>query len=303
MSSKQGGMIKSVSFYSEVPGPRLLVLGAIHGDEKCGTAGINRIIPEIERGDIKLKCGQVTFVPVCNPRAYAKNVRYIDRNLNRDMVRARNPKIYEAKLSNILVPMIEACDVLLDIHSYHAGGPAFTVLNEGSPRYVNFAAALGSSWIISGWTKAYLASAPKGGTRSKTEHIGTTECAYENGAIDVALECGQHLDPKAPQIAYDGIRRAMAYLKMADFPDLKPLSMPQRAELKEVVYSDGKGTFARPWRHLDIARAGELIATRGNGSVLKAKKDSTIILPRVDAPRGDEWFYLGELRRGGSKPS
>lgn len=36
------------------PGKDLLVLGAVHGDEKCGTQAIRQIMSRIESGDIKI---------------------------------------------------------------------------------------------------------------------------------------------------------------------------------------------------------------------------------------------------------
>ena len=34
---------KSISYVSPQPGPRLVVLGAVHGDEICGTRAIERV--------------------------------------------------------------------------------------------------------------------------------------------------------------------------------------------------------------------------------------------------------------------
>jgi predicted deacylase len=286
------GMIKGEVFDTGMPGPRLLVLGAVHGDEHCGTEGINRIIPELGREDIKLLNGKVVFVPICNLEAFMRNVRYVESNLNRDMVVTQFPKTHEQEIANHLVPLIESCDVLLDLHSYHRGGAPFAIINEAAPRYTQYAASLNSSWIISGWTKAYLASAPKNFERSPTEHIGTTECAYYKGALDVTLECGQHLDPLAPNVAYEGIVRALGHLGMAE-NFLPPAQMPQVAEMSRVFYSDGDGQFAKNWTHLEFVQAGTLIAKRSNGENISIEKDGVVILPRPDAPKGDEWFYLG----------
>jgi hypothetical protein len=52
------------------PGPRLIVTGAVHGNETAGTQGIRRVLAEIDSSDIEIVRGSVTFVPVCNPLAY-----------------------------------------------------------------------------------------------------------------------------------------------------------------------------------------------------------------------------------------
>jgi predicted deacylase len=60
---------KAVSYQSLRPGPRLLVLGAVHGNETSGTQGILRVLGEIESKALSLVAGSVTFVPITNPLA------------------------------------------------------------------------------------------------------------------------------------------------------------------------------------------------------------------------------------------
>jgi uncharacterized protein len=267
----------------------------VHGDETCGTKAIKRMVRQLNQQSIMLTRGTATFVPVCNPQAYKQGERFVDRNLNRDMVVTEKPDSYEGRVANELCPLIDKCDVLLDIHSYHAGGEPFAIINEDAPRYTNFASALNARWVISGWTKAYLNSAPKGAVRSETEHIGTTERAYNNGAIDVTLECGQHRDPRAIEIACNGITRALAYLEMMEPPHrLAPAHTPHRAVMTGVVYNDGATRLEKPFKHLEIVRAGEIIARRGQ-DVMRAEAPEVVLLPRPDAPVGAELFYRGRL--------
>lgn len=49
------------------PGPRLLVLGAVHGNETCGTQAIGRIAAEFDAGTLVLSRGSLTMVPITNP--------------------------------------------------------------------------------------------------------------------------------------------------------------------------------------------------------------------------------------------
>ena len=293
-------MIISRNFCADKDGPRLLVMGAIHGDETCGPQAINAVISKIDTNEIHLERGSVIFIPVANPEAYKRGVRYVDSNLNRDVVRTENPQRYEQKLANELIGFLDQCDVLLDIHSYHAGGKPFAVINDSAQRYLNFASCLNASWVISGWTKAYLANAPKDQVRSPTEHIGTTEYVYNRGAIDVTLECGQHLDPESPKVAYEGIIRALEYLGITGKSGLPPAQTPQIADMDSVFYSDGDGQFVKTCKHLDFIPAGATVAKRKNQTSIVAEKDGVIIMPRPDAPRGDEWFYLGYLKNAAS---
>ncbi|HMY41156.1 MAG TPA: succinylglutamate desuccinylase/aspartoacylase family protein, partial [Marinagarivorans sp.] len=86
---------KSISYQALKPGRKLIILGAVHGNEVCGTQAITRIMAEIDRGDIILRQGKVTFVPITNPLAYAKNERSGDRNLNRNLFPSENPQDFE----------------------------------------------------------------------------------------------------------------------------------------------------------------------------------------------------------------
>src|SRR5580693_3444608 len=126
-------MIRSFAYTAEETGPRFLVLGAVHGNETCGTNAILRVMGELDSGKLRLARGHVVFVPVANPRAHESGQRFIERNLNRFFLPVKEPKAYEAKLNNILCPMVEACDVLLDLHSTTAGGIPFASVEGTDP--------------------------------------------------------------------------------------------------------------------------------------------------------------------------
>ena len=64
--------LRTVSYHGLKPGPRLLVLGAVHGNEICGTRAITQILAELDSGKLAIERGSVTFVPVTNPLAYQR---------------------------------------------------------------------------------------------------------------------------------------------------------------------------------------------------------------------------------------
>lgn len=285
-------MLQSITFHAEEPGRSLLVLGAVHGDEVCGPLAIHRILGEFEQGKIDLVRGRVTFVPICNPRAYAKNVRYTERNLNRNLLPQEKPDCYEAVLGNLLCPLLRDHDVLLDIHSYHVGGPPFVFIDPADDRNIAYAAALGADTVLSNFAGAITATGRSDGNAANWS-IGTTEYSRMFGAMSVTLECGQHRAPEAPYVAYRAIIGALGHLGMIALPDTAPLPRPHHVRTESVTYRDDAGTFTQPWRHLQPLVAGTPIATRANGERLVAQQDSVIILPRADAEIGAEWYYLG----------
>jgi predicted deacylase len=78
-------LLRTHGFKALQPGKRLIVLGAVHGNETCGTRGIARVLAELDSGALQITRGSVTFVPVTNPLAYQRAQRAGDRNLNRNL--------------------------------------------------------------------------------------------------------------------------------------------------------------------------------------------------------------------------
>lgn len=288
-------MLKTITFHAEKPGPRLLVLGAVHGNEPCGTIAIHRFIAELERGLHKVQCGRVTLLPICNPRAYEHKVRYVERNLNRNLLPQEVPDCYEAVLGNLLCPLLRDCDVLLDIHSYHhVTGPAYVFIDPTTAETLAYAGALGVDIALSNFAGAYAADG-KEDPHGPNWAIGTTEYAQMNGAMSVTLECGQHDDPRAPEIAYRAILGSLAYLQMieplASYDAPRPV---RHIRVERVFYRDAGGHFSRDWHDLDTIKEGELIATHADGSEVRAERDCVMIIPYPTAQPGAEWFYLGQ---------
>ena len=59
-------MIQVHQFLGLQPGPRLIVLGAVHGNETCGTIAMRRLIEELGTGILRIGCGSLTLVPVAS---------------------------------------------------------------------------------------------------------------------------------------------------------------------------------------------------------------------------------------------
>lgn len=287
-------MIKSVTFAGLEPGPKFLVIGAIHGNEKCGTVGCHRVIEEIESGSLQIKRGVVTFVPIGNPRAYDQDKRFTERNLNRYLVPMQNPDTYEAHLGNILCPMLEACDVHLAIHSYTVGGEPFIFVAPKDDKEHAFAGSLGPRTLLTGWEEAYAATGRTAKKVKDEEATGSIEYARRHGAIAVNIECGQHKDPQAPDVAYRAIRNALRYLNMTNEPPFEKHDGATRlVTVTHVYYRDNEGKYPKNWKHLEAIQRNAPMAFHADGSPIPAPDDGFIIMPKADCPIGEEWFYFG----------
>ncbi|MEO5882460.1 MAG: succinylglutamate desuccinylase/aspartoacylase family protein [Caldimonas sp.] len=305
---------KSVSYASVEPGIRLVVLGAVHGNETCGTRAIERVIAEIDAGRLTLSAGRVTFVPVTNPLAYANRRRAGDRNLNRKLSSTETPREFEDHVANWLCPLLAGHEVLLDLHSFTAPGLPFVFMgpadNAGpvepfsqGAREEGLARRLGVGRAVDGWLttyaagvarrKAHAARFPEASLDLDPRYgIGTTEYMRTLGGSALTLECGPHEDPAAPEVAYRAIVNTLAHLRLIDAPDPPPSTM-ECLSLSEVVdrlHPDD--AFVRAWRSFDPVAEGQAIATRHDGSAVVAPFAGFIVFPNPSAEPGHEWFYL-----------
>ena len=286
--------VKIVTYRALEPGPTFTVLGAIHGNERCGAEAINRLAADLDNGNVSLGRGTLQMVPVANPQAYRDNVRFIDRNLNRYLYPKDDKQHYEDHLDPIVCEVLDRTNVLLDLHSYTSPGGPFIFLGTGNPKETAFAKALGVNDFAFGWADAF----GKGGEDSK-ESQGTTEYARTKGALAVTLECGQHLNADNADIGHRAILRALAHLEMLDEKSLAALGPPppsgaQRCVKMKSVYRRGEGAnLARPWRHFDPVAKGEAMAKLANGKTIDAPDDGYIVLPKAASVTGEEWFFFG----------
>ena len=310
---------KAVQLVSPRSGPRLLVLGAVHGNEICGTQGIQRVLAEFDAGELQLARGSVTWVPVTNPLAYRLGQRSGDRNLNRNLTPTASPIEYEDHIANWLCPLMAQHEVLLDLHSFQGQGQAFVMvgpqdnLGELEPfaqaeREVALALRLGVNRFVDGWLSTYARGVEKRRARMGADAsrqallntdarygVGTTEYMRSVGGCALTLECGNHADPQAPEVAYRAIRNTLAHLGLIEAPAPEAARQIEALRIYEVIdrmHADDQ--FARTWASFDRLVRGDLIGTRANGEPVLAPDDGYILFPAAQAQPGQEWFYLAK---------
>jgi predicted deacylase len=305
---------KSISYTGLQPGPRLIVLGAVHGNETCGTQAIGRIVADIESGRLPIERGSVTFVPVANPLAYARGERAGDRNLNRNLGPIENPVEFEDHVANWLCPLLARHEVLLDLHSTRAATQPFAMLgprdNTGdlepfahSQRERALARSLGVRRFVEGWLGTYAHGVARRvreglGSALNTDPrygVGTTEYMRSVGGYAITLECGQHEDPASPEVACRAIRNTLAFLGLTGGAAPEPVQGYEALRIREVVDKAHPGDrFSREWSSFDPLAKGDVIATRNDGTVIKAQCHGWILFPDAGSQPGHEWFYLAE---------
>jgi L,D-peptidoglycan transpeptidase YkuD (ErfK/YbiS/YcfS/YnhG family)/predicted deacylase len=307
--------IEAVSFAGLHPGPRLLVSGAVHGNEICGPQAIARAIADCRSGKIAIRRGQVTFVPIVNMKAYRANTREGDRNLNRNLRERANPSDNEDLVGNVLCALLRAHEVLLDIHSFRSQGEAFVFVgpqdNSGeiepfrlSGPESELALRLGPKTIMHGWLPAYTRASLErrrhGAPGDPAEGIGTTEFIRSVGGYGVTLECGQHSDPRAADIAYHAIVNTLGHLGLTEARP-SPVKTEKTIEIVDAVLCHSAADrLAREFVTGDAVRSGETIAVRADGSKLTAPSDGFVIFPdRNPRPMGELYYFGVRSKRFG----
>jgi predicted deacylase len=305
---------KSVNYTGQGKGPRLIVTGAVHGNEASGTKGILRVMQEIDSGALRILNGSVTFVPVTNPLAYAKGERSGERNLNRNLFPNENPQDFEDRIANWLCPLLGQHDVLLDLHSFNAQSQPFVMVgprnNDGTLQPFQheeqeraMARILGVRRFVDGWLATYGAGVQR---RLRDDSqletvlrygVGTTEYMRSTGGYALTLECGQHADPQAPEVAYRAIMNTLAFLGLIDAPAPQPIAPEQTEYLSMVEVHDKQhddDRFSRVWSSFDRVAKGEEIGRRADGTPVLAEFDSIILFPDTNARANSEWYYLAQ---------
>ena len=311
---------QSISFTAVQPGKRILVLGAVHGNELAGMHGIRRVVAEIESGALEISNGKITFVPITNPMAYAHKRRVGDRNLNRNLAPTDAPTEFEDHIANWLCPLMAKHEVLLDLHSFQAQGQAFVMVGPENNATAleptihgdterDWALRLGVQRAVDGWLSTYAVGVeerraraaklqPSAGKRHDLDAkygVGTTEYMRSTGGIALTLECGQHEDPHGREVAYRAIRNTLAYYGLTS--DVMPAlaTAAEGLRIAQVIDKlDKADTFSRAWQSFDPLKAGDVIGTRANGEILTAPNNGRILFPNALSEANHEWFYLTE---------
>jgi predicted deacylase len=311
---------KSIAYSGQQPGPRFIVTGSVHGNETCGNVAIRRIVDDIDQGRLRILAGQVTFVPVTNPLAFARQQRFGDRNLNRNLSPTPAPKDFEDRIANWLCPLLGRHDVLLDLHSTRASAPAFAMLgpqdNDGPlepfahhARERALARRLGVGRFVDGWLDTYakgvarrIALLEASGkpvnplTTDPKYGVGTTEYMRSVGGYAITLECGQHESPDSPEVGYRAVRNALAFLGISNETPPSPVTEVEALTLHDVIdRAHPDDAFSREWSSFMPLQEGELIGTRHDGTQVRAPEDGYIVFPDKGALPGNEWFYLARV--------
>lgn len=292
---------------AERPGPTLIVLGGVHGNEPAGVRALERVAAGMRQAGLPLVG---SFVAVAgNLGGLAENRRFIHRDLNRAWTAARVAalraqdlaqdsaedreqrellEVFEDSLARARGPV-----VFMDLHSSSAPGASFTCIADTVPN------------------RRLAMSLPVPTILGLEECIdgATMEFFSERGLIAVAVEGGQHQDPRtvenleaavwlglvgvglvgAWQIDVEGYRRTLR--SSAD--GLPPVLA---VRYRHVVSPERQFHMQPGYQSFQLVRKGDLLAQEA-GTGLRAGEDGRVLLPLYQGQGEDGYFLCRPVRR------
>ena len=308
--------MKIIKYASLNSGPKLIVTGAVHGNEKAGAEAIREAMVFLDQNE--LVRGSVTFVPVVNQLAYDMNQRGADANLNRDLKILATPITNEEKVANRICPELVENDILLDLHSFKVGDEPFALIgprnNVDTPEPFRFASeeevfvkALGVRTIVFGWlaSNAFNRFADNAFYSDTDAHeppdplsnirfaVGMTEYMRFSGGYACTLECGQHEDPNAPAVGYNAILNTLKTLGMLDVDRPAPRADYRCIEMQAPMFRTCEAeTLAPDFKNFTPIQKGQAL-TFMNGEPKKvALQDGFMMFPGYASGVGEKIGYF-----------
>lgn len=285
-------------FASDRAGPHVLVQALTHGNEVCGAIALDWLLREAlrpARGTLTLCFANIdAYESFDGADPYAS--RCVEEDFNRlwaaevldgprqsaDLARARE-----------LRPLYDTVDYLLDLHSMSDRCPPLALAGR-QRKGVELAKALGAPQHI------VVDTGHAAGTRLR-------DYAFFDDALDVRnallVECGQHWEASAPEIAKDVVLRFLRHFGMADpaflEANLEPLPTPEQKVIEvttTVTIATDAFAFACPIDGLAIIpSAGTLLARDGDTEIRTPYDECVLIMPTRVPKLGETAVRLGRF--------
>jgi predicted deacylase len=270
---------------SGVPGPRVLLTALVHGNEICGAIALDALLDEVAAG-WRPRRGRLV-VAFANVAAYERfdpanpfASRCVDEDLNRvwaDEVLLGPRDSVELRRARELRPFVDASDSVLDIHS---------MSEPCAPLMVCGTVDKNALWARQLGLPEYLlvdTGHPAGLRMIERGPFGDPR-APERALL---IECGQHWERAAADIAHDALTRFLGLTGLADEAWVRRrirLPLPPRQRLVRVTEAVVAATpgfrFLVPAVGLGVvAKAGTPIAVDGDRTVRAPYDDTVLVMP------------------------
>jgi len=202
----------------KLPGPRVWLNAAIHGDELNGIEIIHKVLETVDPTQLR---GAIIAVPIVNVFGFINQERYLPdrRDLNRCFPGSAAGSLASRMAYLFMNEIVKPCSHGIDLHTgsnHRTNLPQIrTDLSDDATR--RWAEAFGAPVMLNARSRS-------GSLRQAAAKIGKTVLLYEAGEP-------MRFDPFSVQCGVDGVNRAMAFLGM--LPDNANREAPPVSALVE----------------------------------------------------------------------
>lgn len=102
------------------PGPNILLLGGVHGDEESGIVGLKEIMNEFKNGERQLLTGRLYIIHTANKCGYKNFNRYVpglpNPDINRNFPKEKDNDKCKDPISQIILAYANDADIVMDFH-------------------------------------------------------------------------------------------------------------------------------------------------------------------------------------------
>lgn len=284
------------------PGPTVMVQALTHGNELCGAIALDVLLREgfaPARGRLIVSFANVEAFARFDP-ADPDRSRCIDEDLNRvwaddQLFGPRDSR--ELRRARALRPFVDEADFLLDLHSM--GEPCAPLMVCGTlDKNAGYARELGCPEVL------LIDTGHPAGLRM-VERGGFGDSGSPKRAL--LIECGQHWERAAADVAWDTLARFLQLTGMADEAWAAPrrrLPLPPRQRVlrvtEPVVARSAGFRFLVPIVGLSVvAKAGTPIAQDGDHVWRAPYDDTVLVMPGIAHLKpGNTMVRLGRYDAG-----
>ncbi len=255
-------------------GKTLAVFSGVHGNEKAGVIAMKKIVKEVE-----IVAGQVYFV-FANPVAIEKNIRQIEKNLNRCFIAGNKDETLEGRRARELMPILDECDALLDLHaSPNENSTPFIIAEKGAH---DLATKLDFEILSWGW--------------DVIEPGATDGYMYWQGKPAICLECGSITESNGKaNLAEKSVYQFLQYYGCISKNIPYSQRQQKKIEAKKAVFKiTNDFYFTKKFADFEILVPGEVFARDGKQAYI-AGENECIIFPHPETAIGEEVFVIGRV--------
>lgn len=287
-----------LSFRGAAPGPHVMIVALVHGNEIAGAIVLDRLLRQgvrPARGRLTLGFANLAAFDRFDP-AHPVASRFVDEDLNRiwhpDVLDGPRVSV-ELTRGRQMRRLVDDADILLDLHSMlWAADPL--ILCGSTARGRALACRIGTPPLVVADT------GHAGGQRLIDYRVFTDPCSPATACL---VEAGQHWEPETVGTTE---RTVLSLLHAEGLLPAPPAAMlprvPACAEVTDAITAaTGSFSFVRPFRGGDVIRRHDtLIATDGTAEIRTPYDDCLLVMPNLRPTRGHTAVRLARFLPAGS---